>query len=305
MVHLLRSLLAAVFVAASVYAFTIGVLGPLLPRSIGAPDLEVVLRDTLPAAERIHVTGANGAVRIRTHDKPEIQVEATVRAYLQGGGQVAEARQALEEIVSTESIGGTARIAVIPPDSPPLLSVETMLALTIPAGAAIEVENRNGNVWIGAGCGRLTVHGGNADIEVFGPDDDVFIETTNGRIRVFDASKQTILHTVNGNVYAHVAGGTLNAETVNGTVVARLLSPDVDACRISTGNGGVVLNVPQAFSARIIAETARGRIRSDIPMGKETSTSATTLDATVGAGEAYIDLATLNGNILIQYGNNP
>ncbi len=305
MMRTLRSLVAAALMAVAVYAFTIGVLAPLLPRAIGAPDLEVVHRQTLPAAGHIEVTGANGPIRIRTHADPGIVIEATMRAYLQRNSEPAEARRTLEHSVTVESATDSARITVAAPDSPPFLAVETALAVTVPQGASVELENRNGNVWAGAGCGPLTVRGGNADIEIQDPDSDVFVETTNGRIRVVNASGQTVLHTVNGNVYAHVSGGTLDAETVNGTVVARLLSPAVSACRASTGNGGVVLNVPQGYSAQIAAETARGRIRCDLPEVRQTTTGTNRLDATVGSGEARAELATLNGNILIQYGSNP
>lgn len=301
---LLKSLLTAATITVMVLACSIALIAPQLRLSVvGPPAVQQKRHYTFDAVQRLQLENNDGALRVRPHAGEAVEVEAHITMYTYSPEDEPIAREYMDSVLVSETANGALTLISEPDDRPGELDVFVDYTIHVPLGTDLHIDNANGNVWVGRGSGQVNVQGRNADIEVFAPQGEVTARTTNGRIRVLEAPHGADLETVNGNVYAHVSGGRLRADSTNGAVVARVLDAEVEACDLTSKNGGitVVLSEP---SAEVRAETGRGSVRSDLPLNPEALTQHRLMRGAIGDGETRLNLHTLNGNIWIR-GNTP
>lgn len=297
---ILRSIVTACLIAAAVQTFTVGVVASNLPPVVGPPAVREERTMALPAAQLVRLENADGSVRVRTHTLPEIQVEATIRAYARSASDRLAAQAYVASLVRVNTEGDSLTILTEPDDRPDAVDLQVDYVLRVPKGTEVDVDSANGNVWVSRGCGRVTVEGRNTDIEVIEPGGPVAATSTNGRIRVVDAPAGATLHTVNGNIYAHMLGGVLRASTTNGVIVARVLETDVSGCDLTSQNGGITLLLEEGCDASIEAVTARGVITSTFTVDTASGVQKRRhLRGVIGKGTIKLNLDTLNGNIRI------
>ncbi|MFP4173230.1 MAG: DUF4097 family beta strand repeat-containing protein [Candidatus Hydrogenedentota bacterium] len=297
---LLKSLLTAATVTVMVLACSIALIAPQLRMSVvGPPAVQEKRHYTFDAIQRLRLENNDGALRVRPHEGDAVEVEARITMYTYSPEDGPMAREYRDSLLVADAANGALTLISEPDERPGELKVFVDYAIRVPFGTDLHIDNANGNVWVGRGSGQVNVQGRNADLEVFAPRGKVTARTTNGRIRVLEAPHGADLETVNGNVYAHVSGGRLRADSTNGAVVARVLDAEVEACDLTSKNGGitVVLSEP---SAEVYAETGRGSVRSDLPLDPRALTQRRQMRGAIGDRETRLNLHTLNGNIWIR-----
>ena len=300
---LLRSLATALLVAGLVLAFTIRVVARGLPRVVGAPAVAEERECAWPGTPTLRLRSTDGTVRVFSHSGDEVLAEVRIRVYERESDRREESRSYAEGLVAVRESEGVLEVTSEPGDRPDFLEVYVDYVLRVPRGTALDIESSNGNVWIAQGCGGVRVRGGNADIVVTGPSGEVDVETVNGRIRLDDAPEGGRLRTVNGHIYAHVLGGGLMADTTNGAVVVHLLTPQVDACELTTRNGGITVTLQEGCPVTVDAHAKHGVVRSDFPVDTSQGLQRRRqLRGTIGAGGTRLVLQTLNGNVWIAKG---
>ncbi len=301
---LLKSVLTAATVTVMVLACSIVFIAPQLRMSVvGAPAVQEQRHYAFDNVKRLQLENNDGALRVRSHDGDAVEVEAHITMYTYSPEDEPMAREYMESVLVPETANGALTLISEPGERPGELEVFVDYTIHVPFGTDLHINNGNGNVWVGRGSGQVTVQGRNADIEVFAPEGEVTARTTNGRIRVLEAPQGADLETVNGNVYAHMRGGRLRADSTNGAVVARVLDAGVEACDLTSRNGGITVILSEP-SAEVYAETGRGSVQSDLPLSPEAVTQRRYMRGVIGGGETQLNLDTLNGNIWIR-GNTP
>ncbi len=255
---------------------------------IVAMTREVVLRTT--ARDEVTVRGASAERSGRT-------VEVGSREFLQGGG------------------------------SGPI-------TVTVPAWATVEIAAMNGAVRVEQGPAHLTVSSLTGQIEVRGGTGTMALESMSGAIMVRDfAGTRLDVNAVSGTITIDGATGTLSAESVNHAVVLRnVQSTQVSVettngpirwagaldptgrYRFATHNGEIVLALPEDASARFRGNTFNGSFESVLPatttglgpvQGAGGRMPGREFTATLGRGEATVDVETFNGSIrLTRRGSN-
>jgi len=293
-----RSVTLAAAIAASIQCFTVGFLAPYLPREVCRPMARASRTFALPASRRLHVSNADGTVRIASSPGDTVSVVADIRAYVPSREMHEAAQAYIETLLADELDGDTLTLRTEPGQRPDAIDLRVDYAIRMPEGTDVVVEGINGNVDISEGAGRVTVLGSNTDVHIGRPLGPVEVATTNGRIRLYDAPADASLVTVNGSIYVHMLGGSLKASTTNGHIVAHLLSDQVEACDLNATNGGVTLAMLDDCAATVNASTLRGVIRSDFPIaGDECSVRRRSLQGAIGGGGTALSLHSLNGNI--------
>ncbi len=297
----LKSLATATVGAAAILAFFVGVVAPNVRAPVvGSPIHQETRQLVSPAAPAFHLVAEDGSVRVRTHRRDAIEVQAEVTVYSHRREVEAVMDRELDGLLALEE--GEDRVVLVSEREPRPEGIDIFVDYTVfvPQGTDLDVVSANGNVWVARGSGNVSVRGRNTDIEILEPRGTVFARSTNGRIRVLDAQADTDLETVNGNVYAHMQGGALNANTINGAIVTRLFNADVSACDLVTQNGGITVVLETEFDAQIDARTARGSVRADAPFTPENGLAQRRqLRAGYGEGGTELSLETLNGNIRV------
>ncbi|MBY0507842.1 MAG: DUF4097 domain-containing protein [Bryobacteraceae bacterium] len=106
---------------------------------------------------------------------------------------------------------------------------------------------------------------------------------------------------VNGGVTLSRLAGNVRGETKNGGVNVEMAGDRWQGTGLDaqTVNGGVSLHVPLNYSARIVASTHNGGIRSEFPMGSDLRQQRN-VEFNLGSGGAPIRIATRNGGVSIK-----
>jgi DUF4097 and DUF4098 domain-containing protein YvlB len=145
----------------------------------------------------------------------------------------------------------------------------------------------------------------NVSYEVFVPRRaDLSIETTNGGIAIADVNGRIDFNAMNGGVVLKRVGGTVRGSTMNGGLVVELAGDrwDGDSLDVSTTNGGVILSVPENYSANLQTGTVNGSVSVDFPItvqGKINKQIAVNL----GSGGAMVKAMTTNGGVHLKRAN--
>lgn len=130
---------------------------------------------------------------------------------------------------------------------------------------------------------------------------DLWLESTNGGVSVRGVRGLLRLQTTNGGVRLNGVGGDVRARTTNGGVRVSLTGSrwDGEGLEATTTNGGVVLEVPDGYSAHLESGTRNGGFRVDFPVTVQ-GRIRRTLSTDLGSGGAPIRVQTTNGGIQIR-----
>ncbi|HUF72463.1 MAG TPA: DUF4097 family beta strand repeat-containing protein [Gammaproteobacteria bacterium] len=222
---------------------------------------------TLTQEESLQINGSpNGSVSVTGWDRNEFQVRALVRSWDRNEDT---ARDRLDEIaIDTDGVlrayGPYVRNSWWP------------------------FGRRNG--------------GWNVSFEIMAPrDTDLWIESVNGRISVTDMRGHLDAETTNGGISLANVSAAVRGRTVNGGISAVFADDtfDGDIFDVRTTNGGIVMRIPEDFSARLDVETVNGGVSSDFPVTREGDRNRE-VSGTLGSGEGpLIRARTVNGGVQI------
>ena len=222
---------------------------------------------TLTPDESLQVNARpNGSVSVTGWDRNEIQIQAQVRSW---GRNEDEVRARLDEI-----------------------AIDTDGVLHA-YGPSVR------NSWWPFGRNR---GGWNVSFEIMAPyATDLWLESVNGRIEVADMRGQLDAETTNGGISLSNVSASVRGRTVNGGISAVFADEgfDGDMLDVRTTNGGIVVRIPENFSARLDVETVNGGVRSDFPVTREGRRNRE-VSATWGEGGPLIRARTVNGGVQIR-----
>ena len=221
---------------------------------------------TLPREDSLQIDGRpNGNVSVTGWDRNDIQVRAKVRSWDRNEDA---ARDRLDEIE---------------------IDTDGKLRANGP-------YVRNSWWPFGRRNGGWTV-----SFEIMAPHDtDLWIESINGGIVVDTMRGHVDIETTNGGISLTNISATARARTVNGGISAVLADDafDGDILDVRTINGGIVMEIPEDFSARLDVETVNGGVSSDFPVTREGQRNRE-VSATLGSGGPLIRARTVNGGVQI------
>jgi hypothetical protein len=223
-------------------------------------NCEIREQTLAPSGGTLAIDGRqNGGVSVKGWDQNQV----LVRARVQTGAPTAAEAQALGQQIRIETSGS--KIFASGP------------------------ENRRDYNW-------------NVSFEVFVPRRaDLSVETHNGGIAIADVNGRIDFAATNGGVVLRRVGGAVHGSTTNGGLVVELSGDrwDGETLDVSTTNGGVVMSVPENYSAHLETGTTNGGISVDFPVnvqGRLTKQVAFDL----GSGGATIKAMTTNGGVRLK-----
>lgn len=130
---------------------------------------------------------------------------------------------------------------------------------------------------------------------------DLSLETYNGGISISDISGRIEFTGHNGGVSLKRVAGSVRGGTTNGGLSVELAGDrwDGETLDVKTTNGGIVVAVPENYSAHLEAGTVNGSLSIDFPVtvqGRITRELAVNL----GAGGPTVRAMTTNGGVRIK-----
>jgi DUF4097 and DUF4098 domain-containing protein YvlB len=134
---------------------------------------------------------------------------------------------------------------------------------------------------------------------------DLSLETHNGGITISEVHGKIDFTALNGGVVLKKVGGAVRGSTTNGGVVVELSGDrwDGETLDVRTTNGGIVMSVPENYSAHLQTGTVNGGINVDFPVpgqGGERGERSKQLAVNLGSGGATIKAMTTNGGVRVK-----
>lgn len=203
------------------------------------------------------------------------------------------------------------------------------ITVTVPTWATVEVDAINASITIEDAPERITAGTLNGRIESRGGQGTLTLSTMAGAISVKDFTGTRLgVDAVSGEILVDGATGTLTIESVSqGITLRNIRSSNVTAettngrvqweggfdpqgrYTFTTHNGEILLFLPAATSARVRGSMFNGSFESEIPattQGLEPSRRDRAImlgkdfTATLGKGEATVQVETFNGSIRVR-----
>jgi DUF4097 and DUF4098 domain-containing protein YvlB len=130
---------------------------------------------------------------------------------------------------------------------------------------------------------------------------DVSIETHNGGITIAEVNGHIDFSAMNGGVVLKKVAGTVKGSTTNGGLHIELTGDrwEGETLDVSTTNGGVVMSIPENYSANLQTGTVNGGISVDFPVTVQGDLKKQ-LAVNLGSGGATVRAMTTNGGVRIR-----
>lgn len=299
---MLRSAFTAILIAMAIQIFTIGIMAPRLPREVCRPGIDEIKRLSLPSATTFRLVNTDGAVQIIPTDrKNSIDVDVRIRVYTSGSDTLETAATYVSTLFRTTQSDNAVELVAEPEQRPDMLDLRLDFQITIPRGTDVSLDIANGNIGIAEGCNHIAIEANNSDITLLKPSGKVSVKTVNGRIKALECKDETILETVNGNIQTSLYGGSLQASTVTGGIVVNLLNSNITTCDLTSLNGNITLVMSERLSVAVSAVTARGSVRSEIPLVPlHGGQKRREVHGVIGKGSTQVSVNSMNGDIVLQ-----
>lgn len=214
---------------------------------------------TLANTGRLQVDSSiNGGIRITGEDRANVLVRARVQARAQSTGEA-------------KALAGQVQVAATP-----------------------------GNVHAN-GPTSLRDQSWSVSYEILAPRQTALqLKANNGGIGITGIEAEISFETQNGGVHLKDVGGNVHGKTVNGGLHVALAGPAWRGSQldVQTTNGGIHVQVPDGFSARLEASTVNGGVHSNlagVTLPKDRKDR--NISVTLGSGGPLVRLVTTNGGI--------
>jgi DUF4097 and DUF4098 domain-containing protein YvlB len=155
------------------------------------------------------------------------------------------------------------------------------IEINVPREADLNLHSGDGSIRVEAVKGELRLDSGDGDVEVRSGDGRLNADTRDGNIRAEGRFDLLDLKTGDGNVEAEAAAGS----AISSSWLLR------------TGDGNIILRVPQGLSADLDAHTGDGHVNIDFPVTVTGSVRENSIRGKMNGGGQPIELRTGDGNI--------
>ncbi len=179
--------------------------------------------------------------------------------------------------------------------------IRVNFTVQIPAGSRVRASTGNGEVRVTGGGQEVIARSGNGGINVSGAAGSVSASSGNGKVTVDGVGGPVDVSSGNGDIRISTVLGPVSANSGNGTIdvsMERLTgAPDM---RFTTGNGRIILRVPEDFGAELESNTGNGQVTLDFPILMQGRINPSRVRGTIGDGGGRLVMSSGNGNLEIR-----
>jgi hypothetical protein len=286
-------------------AFGLAAIGTACIDLVGSDLNRYVERDekhfTTGATPDLVLSTFDGSIEIRAWDKSEVDIAIEKRA---------STKEALEQIdVEASQNGNRVTVNAKAPETHGFgirfnFSRSAKLIVSAPAGSTVSAKSGDGSITIERIAGRVDLRSGDGSIRGRELRGDVKAHTGDGSIRLDDVRGALDVDTGDGSVTVSGALTSVRARSGDGsiTIHAAAGSQASEDWNISTGDGSVVLELPDGFSGELDAHTGDGSVRlHDLQLSNVTGEIGRhTLRGRLGSGGKLVRVRSGDGSITLR-----
>lgn len=181
-------------------------------------------------------------------------------------------------------------------------SANVILTVRLPRGVNLNAASGNGDVHVAQAGGDVRASSGNGAVEVLGAAGSVRASSGNGAVTVDQAHGGVQASSGNGRVRVSTSQGPVKASSGNGSVEVRMASlSGAEDMHFSSGNGRVVVYLPDDFDGQIDLTTGHGEAYTDFPVTIRGRMQKSRIQGTVGSGRGpTVRLSSGNGDVEVR-----
>ena len=253
----------------------------------------------------VHLTTFDGSIQVRPWDRPEVLVEIEKRG---------ADKEAVSEIrIDAEGSGDKITVEVKKPGSEHRViglgvhhSTSARLIASVPRGTALTLVTRDGSISVERIDGKLELRTDDGSVRVSEAPGDLLIVTRDGSITLERVGGRIDARSGDGSIRVNGTPSALMLETRDGSVTVRADrgTEMAEDWSVRTGDGTVVVELPDGFAAEIDAETQDGSVRNSLAVSGEAERTSREdrrrLQGTLGAGGRVLKLRTNDGSIRLR-----
>jgi hypothetical protein len=285
---------------ASVAAIVLGA-----PGCVVSVDHEGVIerdekRFTAETTPDVHLITFDGAVEIRSWDRPEVVV------HIERRGQDKDVVSKIEVLssqkgnrieVEARHSGRTTFVGIGVYRSP-----SARLVASVPRQANLFVRSGDGSITVERVSGRMELQTGDGLIRATETGGELLAETGDGSIQIEDITGKVEARTGDGSIRLSGTPSALRTRTGDGSIALRIRTGAsmTDDWMVATGDGSVSVELPPGFNAQIEADPGSdGRVRNDLTLTSLAggTRETRTLTGLLGQGGRRLTLRTGDGTI--------
>ncbi len=251
----------------------------------------------------IRLATFDGAIAVRGWDRDEVYVEIEKR------GRDRDEVQAIE-IVADQN-GRQISIEARQPSAKKYAfgvvttrTRDARIVASVPANSNVVLRTGDGAISVERINGRLELRTSDGNISGLDLKGDLFAHTEQGHLRLEGVDGRCDLVTSDGSITLQGRLDALRARTGDGAVVVKVLpgSRTNDEWSVSTGDGALVVYVPDQFAAEFDAETQRGAVKVDptLSLAAAADLPRGVFRGTLGHGGHLVRLRTREGGVTIK-----
>ncbi len=244
----------------------------------------------------------DGSIEVRSWERDEVLVEVDTR------GPTREAVEAI--VVAADQVGRRVQVEARRPARGERglavgLHVPTSarIVATVPRRADVFVRTGDGSIRVERVEGRIELRTGDGSVRGRGLTGRTVVDTSDGSVGLEDLDGTVDVTTGDGGVTVAGRLDLVRVETRDGSVTVRAEPGSVmtDDWDVSTGDGGIVVYVPEGFGAELDARTEDGRVVTDagVPLAAGRIARGA-LGGRLGAGGRTLRLRTGDGSIYVR-----
>lgn len=259
-----------------------------------------------PAGEtpEVRLTTFDGSVQVRPWDRAEVLVEVEKRG---------QDKEAVDEVdVQAEVEGNRISVEARRPTSERRIiglgvhhSTSAKLIASVPRGASVSVMTRDGSIAVERVDGPLELRTDDGSVRVSEAAGDMTIVTRDGSITLERVAGRVDARTGDGSIRLNGTPKGVLLESRDGSIGVRAErgTTMTDEWSLRTGDGSVVVEVPEDFGAEIDAETRDGSVRTDFEIegaSDRRGEDRRRLKGRLGSGGPVLRIRTGDGSIRIR-----
>lgn len=254
-------------------------------------------RYTLKGRPDLHLQTDDGGVRVEVGEGSEIDAQVTTEGWRIGDGEVTITESQTGDRVSIEvkapqrwHMGFESRHRKV------------QLLVRVPREADLDVRTGDGSVDVEPISGKIAIFTGDGHIRAQGLRGDVRLHTGDGSIKAEGLEGRLQADTGDGHMNVRGRFEALDLRTGDGHIEAEVErgSRVGEAWSLRSGDGGIVLRVPDDLGADFEAHTGDGHIDLDPPVTVSGTISHSDVRGKLGAGGAPLRVHTGDGSIRVQ-----
>ena len=248
----------------------------------------------------LDVRTGSGRIAVTAGEPGRVRVSGRIRAYADrwtpdGADVVAERVRAIQADPPIELTGAVLRVGHL--RSSLRRQVGVSYEVVVPANTRVRARTGSGDVCIEGVAGPVTARTGSGGTRVSDAGGDATVEAGSGSVEIVAVGGDVDVRTGSGTIRVERFGAALRARTGSGPI--RAAGAPGGAWHLTSGSGGIEVDLSDEAAFELDARTRSGAVRSDHPVAVHEMRRGR-LQGRVRSGGPLVTLRTGSGSIQIR-----